>query len=392
MAERIASSVLEYLSALTSADANVKDLWKPDDPAYLADLHRQTLMHLSYAYFVYFHADAEHPDWAPLWNPVYTCQPNPDDIYLYCPIRGDLTYRVSGDRGTVRKLIFVTQHGFTGMVDDFTEMSGIRFIDDSDFTVGPDGKFELVFSAERPAGYTGNWAEIVPDADTLYTRYRMVDWERERDPQITIECLNPVGHKKRLSPEEVAKRLELVGKLPGRMVKGFFAMQNSVKANVGVNVFEPVRYQGLGARQVYLPAVFEFSPGEALIVETEMPETRPYWNFQIDDPYFNAIEYVYRFASLNEADARISADGRLRIVVSTDDPGVPNWLDPGGYTEGTIYGRWYDCSAEPLPVIKRVPFAESRNHLPADTPVVTPAERAELLRRRVAAAQRRRRW
>ena len=40
-------------------------------------------------------ADAEHPDWAPLWNPVYLQQPNPDTIYLYAPLRGDLTYRVT---------------------------------------------------------------------------------------------------------------------------------------------------------------------------------------------------------------------------------------------------------------------------------------------------------
>jgi hypothetical protein len=392
MQETIAPSILDYLTALKSADANLKDTWRPDDPKYVADLHRQTMMHLSYAYFVYFHADAEHPDWAPLWNPVYTCQPNPDDIYLYCPIRGDLRYRVSGDRGTVNKLIFVTQRGFTGMVDDFSDMGGFKTLDEPDYTVGPDGKVEIIFSAERPARYTGNWSQIAPDADTLFTRYRSVNWETERDPQLSIECLDPVPPKPRPSVEEIAKRLELVAKLPGRMVKGFFAMQNQVKANVGINVFEPVRYAGLGARQVYLPAVFELTPGEALIVETEMPKVRPYWNFQVDDPYFNAIEYVYRFASLNEWDARISSDGKLRIIVALEDPGVPNWLDPGGFTEGTVYGRWYDCSSEPTPIIKRVPFAKLRDHLPADTPTVTPEERAVLLRRRVRAAQRRRRW
>ena len=44
------------------------------------------------------------------------------------------------------------------------------------------------------------------------------------------------------------------------------------------------------------------------------------------------------------------------------------------------------------PMIKRVKLAELRQHLPADTPVVTPEERAEELRRRVRACQRRRRW
>jgi hypothetical protein len=45
-----------------------------------------------------------------------------------------------------------------------------------------------------------------------------------------------------------------------------------------------------------------------------------------------------------------------------------------------------------MPSIKRVKLSEVRNHLPADTPVVTPEQRAEELRLRVRAAQRRRRW
>ena len=27
---------------------------------------------------------------------------------------------------------------------------------------------------------------------------------------------------------------------------------------------------------------------------------------------------------------------------------VPDWLDPAGFKEGTIYGRWYDCDPNPM--------------------------------------------
>ena len=73
----LAPSILEYLGDLDQAVAQIANTWRPDDPQYHADLYRQIMMNLSYSYFVYFHADAEHPDWAPLWNPVYTCQPIP---------------------------------------------------------------------------------------------------------------------------------------------------------------------------------------------------------------------------------------------------------------------------------------------------------------------------
>jgi len=92
MSSEMAPTILEYLGGLEGAVRQLTNTWRPNDPEYRADVYRQIMMNLSYAYFVYFHADAEHPDWAPLWNPVYLMQPNPDDIYLYSPIRGDLKY------------------------------------------------------------------------------------------------------------------------------------------------------------------------------------------------------------------------------------------------------------------------------------------------------------
>ena len=169
----------------------------------------------------------------------------------------------------------------------------------------------------------------------------------------------------------------------------FFWQQDDVKKRLGINKFE---LQNLVGFQTYWPAAFEFSPGEALIVETELPEKRPYWNLQLNDPYFNAIEYVYRLSSTNGHFAKVSSDGRFRAVVALDDPGVPNWLDTAGYTEGTLWGRWFDCSSMPLPTIKRVPFDKIRSYLPKDTPQVTPQERQDEIRARARACQRRRRW
>jgi hypothetical protein len=388
----IEPTLLAHLAPLDDAVAEMRNTWRPDDPAYRADVYRQAMMNLSYSYFAYFHADAEHPDWAPLWNPVFTCQPNPDDIYLYSPIRADLRYRVSGHRGTVYKLIFCAQRGISGMVDEASECFDVTMIDEQDFEVNPDGTFEILFSAERPEGHAGNWCQLLPAANLIYVRYRMYDWEKEIDPQLSIECLDPVPPKPRLTPEQIGERLGEVAKFPLRMNRMFYDIQNQVKSAVGTNSFFAVRYAGIGSRQVYWPAVFDFDADEALIIETEMPEVAPYWNIQLNDPYFNAIEFVYRLSSTNGAMATLSSDGKLRAVVSLTDPGVPNWLDPAGYTEGTIYGRWYDCSSDPTPTLKRVKLAELRDHMPADTPMVTPEQRADELRRRVRACQRRRRW
>ncbi|MDE2595679.1 MAG: hypothetical protein KGL44_02255 [Sphingomonadales bacterium] len=385
--------ILTYLADLEGAVGNLKNTWRPDDPAYRADVYRQTMTSLSYAYFMYFHADAEHPDWAPLWNPVYTLQPNPDDIYTQSPIRGDLVYRVSGNRGTCKILSFTTQKFLSGTVDEMPrDGSGHNEVDTNDLGIGLGEDFEIIFSAERPEGHTGHWAPIHPQAGAMYTRFRSYDWEKEVDPVLSIECLSPVGPKPRLTPGQILDRIREMAKLPRRKTNLYFGMQNAVKDAVGFNVFQPVRYAGALVKQTYWPACFQFAEDEALIIETDLPAHAPYWNVQLNDPYFNALEYVYRLSSTNGHMARVSSDGRFRAVIALTDPGVPNWLDPAGYTEGGIYGRWYECSDEPVPTIKRVKLAELRDHLPADTPVVTPEERAEELRRRVRACQRRRRW
>lgn len=392
MAEAIAPDILSYLTDLEGAVANLSDTWRPEDPAYRADVYRQTMTSLSYAYFMYFHADAEHPDWAPLWNPVYTLQPNPDDIYVQSPIRGDLTYRVSGNRGTCKILSFTTQAALSGTVDEMPRPNGHNEVDTNDLGIGLGEDFEIIFSAERPAGYTGHWAPIAPEARGMYTRYRMYDWLTEVDPVLSIECLDPVRPKPRLTPEEILHRIQEMAKFPARKTKLYYAMQNGVMDRVGWNVFEPIRMAGALVKQTYWPANFQLDADEALIIETEIPARAPYWNIQLNDPYFNALEYVYRLSSTNGAMAKLSSDGKFRAVIALTDPGVPNWLDPAGYTEGGIYGRWYDCDSEPLPTITRLKLADLRAHLPADTPAVTAEERAEQLRQRVRACQRRRRW
>jgi hypothetical protein len=78
---------------------------------------------------------------------------------------------------------------------------------------------------------------------------------------------------------------------------------------------------------------------------------------------------------VNGHQVRLDADGKVRLVLSRADPGVPNWLDPVDNPAGLAQWRWYLTGGMPTPVVHKVPFAELRSHLPADTPVVTPAER-----------------
>ena len=82
----------------------------------------------------------------------------------------------------------------------------------------------------------------------------------------------------------------------------------------------------------------------------------------------------------------------FRTVISARDPGVHNWLDTSGYRSGAIQGRWFEASEKPMPSIKKIKLADVLQHLPADTKIVTPQERAIALRNRRLAAQMRIIW
>jgi hypothetical protein len=113
---------------------------------------------------------------------------------------------------------------------------------------------------------------------------------------------------------------------------------------------------------------------------------------QLSDPLWNAVDWLNRQSSINARQARLDGDGRLRAVIALEDPGVPNWLDPGGFDNGSIMIRWNRASSGPTPALTSVPAAELRRHLSPDTPVVTPEQRDESLRARRRGVQWRRRW
>ncbi len=129
-----------------------------------------------------------------------------------------------------------------------------------------------------------------------------------------------------------------------------------------------------------------------MILETAVPETVRYWNIQLNDPLWNSIEWFNRQSSLNAAQATLDSDGKFRAVIALEDPGVPNWLDPGGHLTGSLMLRWTQANYGPVPCLQIVDAAKVRDHLPADTPVVTHEERQQVLRKRLRGSQWRHRW
>ncbi|MCB2073818.1 MAG: DUF1214 domain-containing protein [Novosphingobium sp.] len=383
----------DYVDLIRQQEELIGLTWKPEDKQYRADFYRQLLMNLSYAYVQYFQSNPDHPEFMPLWNSVYLFQPNPDDVYYYAPLDGRKRYRIVGDRGSIHMVMFQFGKGMMGMVEPGGGQQHSSYLDEKDLVVGADGRFEILLSPERPDGFTGTWHPIREDVDCLMVRLRSYDWGNEADVRMAIECLDAPLQKRRMDIAEIDEKLRGALTLSNRLNPLFYGFQNRTLERVGKNAFELEAFADTGlATQLYWACVFEVAEDEALIVETELPEVRPYWNIQVNDPYFNAVEFVHRQTSINGHTAKIDSDGKFRAVLSHKDPGIANWLDSGGFTEGTLFGRWTQCDTHPMPAAKLVKLAELDRHLPADSARVTPNERTEALRQRRLGAQLRRRW
>jgi hypothetical protein len=382
----------EYLKLLTVSEDLLQLTEDPQSEQTRAELYRQLAMNFALGYFMYFGADAEHPDWLPFLNSVFMLQPNPDDAYVVAPLRGDRSYRIVGERGSVHLLTLDVGSVLMGESDQLAGSAKSVQVDIDTLERDADGRFEILLSPTRPVQHSGNWLPLPADAKVAMVRQRSYNWGVERDARLAIECLDPNSPKPRPEPGYVARRLEDLMGYAGRLSRLWLKHMQALRQRKPVNEFEFHAFGGGLSQQAYWQALFEVGPGEALILETELPKQRRYWNVQLNDPLFNTLEFVQRQSSLNGYQAHIDSDGRFRAVIALEDPGVLNWLDACGFAHGTLIGRWYECSSTPMPTLKRVPLSRLREHLPPDTPFCPPSQREANLRERRRGAQLRRRW
>lgn len=356
------------------------------------DMYRLVLSMLSAGYLCHVYLDPQRPVWAPLWNIAFNQGgPDPDFVYKTTTIDDQGSYRISGYRGTSR-FIEITQQTwlFLTTIADMKPAPATHDLDD--LTIADDGYFSVLLSPERPRGYTGDWWQLHPGTKRLLMRVCACDWAGEQDARVAIERLDDVPAS---TTEEMTQRF---GELP-QWIEGMISLDmelvqyyrkhhptNGIKRS-GVS-------DGMGSlpNQVYYDGIYEINDDEALILETELPRQCRYWQILVADDRFSTVDWVNRQSSLNDVQAVLDNDGRFRAVISARDPGVPNWLDKADNKWGMLQMRWNKPSNAPDPTVTKVALADVRDHLPPETPVVTPAQRTEQLRRRREAAQFRRLW
>jgi hypothetical protein len=382
----------DYLGTLTGADELLELLPQPADAQSRQELYRLLFLSLGTGFMTAF-ADPDHPDFVASVNTIFNASStNPDFLYLQAAVDGAGVYRITGVRGTALFVHGDIAAGGLGVMDELGPSVGQFDLDALE--IQADGSFDILLSADRPSGYKGSWVRLDPRARTIVLRQASYDWGQEIDGRFSIERVDRLLKPTRLGAAEIAQRLQRLAAYPKRYAALWLKHMAAMRSRGLINRFEVDDWAGRGgaAGQYYYQGLFELKPGEVLLLESAVPERCLYWNMQLSDPLWNAVDWLNRQSSLNGRQTRLDSDGRLRAVIALHDPGVPNWLDPGGFDNGSVMIRWNRSSSGPVPTLRSLPASELRGHLPADTPVVTPAQRDESLRIRRRGVQRRRRW
>ncbi|OBI42835.1 hypothetical protein A5708_20025 [Mycobacterium colombiense] len=304
----------------------------------------------------------------------------PDCLYTRAALRGGESYRLYGNRGTARYVGLQTMNGIAATANELVD----------ELETDPDGNFEVVLSASKQPGRAGNWMRIEGEHPTLTVRHFFYDWDTEVASSLRIERLgDPV--RATTPPVDpyaaVTSQLTALGDFVADNLAFFLQFGSAAPPN---GFLPPIDRTDMGAAAENRPVIgrWELHPGEALIVEVQ-PPPGIYWSFSIGNPWWETIHYGRHQSSLNAHQAAMDSDGLVRAVLCDRDPGIANWLDTAGHSNGPIILRCVRTETAPTPTTRVVPFDDIHTELPSDTAQVTPEERASILAARRRAVHER---
>src|SRR5580700_2358030 len=292
---------------------------------------------------------------------------NPDTLYFHAYLRDNAEYVVTGTRGTTADLSFQVLKG------DYTPAEvpdSLSAFDDRAIQVADNGDFEFRLG---PGKAGPGYFTLGPGSAMLIVREVYSDWAAERRGTIRIYrpdqagCAPPAA----TGTATAAKRYAVAGKLLLARLRTFLAFPEWFYLNEPANTMTPPRATPGGlATQFSSAGHFNLGDDEAMIVTVPAAakEVAPYQGIQLGSMWYVSLDYISHQTSLTADQARTDPDGRLRFVITQNDPGVANWLELTGRRRGYVQIRWqrlaHDLGPEFGPQVEVVPVASLPDALP----------------------------
>ena len=215
--------------------------------------------------------------------------------------------------------------------------------------VEEDGSFEITLSKERKGK---NWLKVEEETSMVMVRQTFAERTKEIPAEVKIINVSAGGKPGPLTSERLDEGLKAasmpVGGAPvlfARWARGFRKHVNTLPQ------FDPKTSNAAGGDEtiIYYHSYWKLEDDQVLVIEVDPPECDT-WNFQLNNYWMESLDYRYYNICINKAGAVYEPDGKVRIVVSHQDPGVPNWIETAHHREGTMCWRWYRIHEGSKPV------------------------------------------
>jgi hypothetical protein len=313
-----------------------------------------------------------------------------DFTYHQAWIDGASTYRLTGERGTARFFNITVQgprpdrpgvlHEPFGDVPEANLAGG-------QLETEPDGTFEIHIGGPQREG---NWLPTTAGSRKLFIRQGFDSWD-ERPARMRIERIDMDAPKPLPIPAEMAAAMDWAGDFVTGLMNDWpeFPFTHGGVDAERPNRFPDVASTGEDAKRgrAAVNMHWHLAADEALIIEFDAHDGL--WMLTNMGAFFTSMDFLYRPVSYTPSRTTVDADGKLRIVLSHDDPGYHNWMDTQGFERGNVTYR-HMLEGAPVPLSTRlVKRADLADALPTDSATVTPADRVEQMWARFNGVRRR---
>lgn len=313
---------------------------------------------------------------------------NPDNVYRVIAVDDVNSFRIDGqvNERPGADVSFTLFNHYPGSGAD-SQSQGVMVLADLDKDA--EGRFSFTVGPEAAGERTNHIQSTPGQARLIFVRDSLQDWSVETPVSLSVTRTAGPGAATPSQAEQVAAAVEAIGVSIDywiRLMPQWFSTPFNDIAKGRAKNFSYTQQATSEAR-------FRLGPDEALIVTVD-PSAAKYLGIQLADVWGASMDYSTHTSSLNQHQAHHAADGTITYVVSLQDPGVWNWLDPAGLEQGTMLHRWQGMpdgfdSEKSVRSSRVVKLADLDAALPADMRRVTPDQRRDQLKQRAAGLARR---